>query len=361
LLGQLTGAVGNFVNLKRDKGYTVCFASQWPFSFVPVVVALLIPESPTYLVRKNRIAQALKSQGRLAAVGSDPQATIAKIQADIQHELSLKSRTSYRQCFQGTNVRRSWIIVFVNLLPNAFGLTLLAKASYFMQIVGMGAFNSVLFLILGIVLGLFSNFASIWVTARFGRRLLIVNTLAVAAVLWGGMGIAGCWRGIATVWYVGNSTSQLLLKEIRTNIVSRRYTAITMMIVIIVCSLGVWPASFAVSSETSSLHLRAKSQGIGWFTSGAATSAWGVALPYMFNPDQGNLRAKTGFVFAATCALAVLVAWWCVPEMKGRSPAEIDRLFELKVPARSFEGYEVDDDAAAEGKGTGREERKLGV
>ena len=140
--------------------------------------------------------------------------------------------------------------------------------------------------------------------------------------------------------------------------IRNRYTAVTMMIIIIVCSLGVWPASFAIGSETSSLHLRAKSQGIGWFTSGAMTSAWGVALPYIFNPDQGALRAKTGFVFAATCAGAAVVAWLFVPEMKGRSAAEIDRCFELGLGAREFEGWVGDVEGEEERK---RRDGRVGV
>ena len=125
---------------------------------------------------------------------------VENIRLDIQHETSLTTKASYKECWKGTNARRSWIIVFANSLPNLFGLTLMAKASYFMQIVGMGATNSVLFLILGIVLGLLGNFGSIWVVSRFGRRVLTVNTLSVSAALWLGMGVAGCWRGVVTVW-----------------------------------------------------------------------------------------------------------------------------------------------------------------
>jgi MFS family permease len=83
LLGQLTGAIVIFVNLNKYRGYTVCFASQWPFSLVPIVVALLIPESPTYLVRKGRIAEALKSQTGLTSTNTDAQAIITNIQLDI--------------------------------------------------------------------------------------------------------------------------------------------------------------------------------------------------------------------------------------------------------------------------------------
>jgi hypothetical protein len=123
---------------------------------------------------------------------------------------------------------------------------------------------------------------------------------------------------------------------------SVRYTGISMILVAIVCGLGVWPASFVVAGETSSLHLRAKAQGIGWFTAGAAASLFGFVLPYIFNPDQGNLRAKTGFVFAGLSLVGAIVSFFHIPEMKNRTPAEIDEMFELRLPARHFKRWSGD-------------------
>jgi hypothetical protein len=112
-----------------------------------------------------------------------------------------------------------------------------------------------------------------------------------------------------------------------------------MMLTIFVCGLGVWPASFAIAAETSSLQLRAKSQGIGWFASAFASTIAGLVLPYVFNPDGGNLRGKTGFTFMASCFIGAAVSWYLIPEMKGRSVNEIDRMFEEKVPARQFKSW----------------------
>ena len=112
-----------------------------------------------------------------------------------------------------------------------------------------------------------------------------------------------------------------------------------MMLTIITCGVGVWPASFAIAAETTSLQLRARTQGIGWFVSALTSAVAGIALPYVFNPDEGNLRGKTGFTYAASCALGALVSWYVVPEMKGRSVVEIDRMFEEGVPARGFKTW----------------------
>ncbi|EQL01872.1 alpha glucoside transporter [Ophiocordyceps sinensis CO18] len=249
LLGQLIGAAVIFGCLELDNGYVLCFASQWPFSAVPLLMAFLIPESPTFLVRKNKLQLAYKAQERLSSSGADARQTIETIRRNIEHE-KRTARARYTDCFRGTNRRRSLIVMFASLLPQMFGLTLLAKGSYFCQVVGMDSSTSVLVLILGLVCGLVANLSSVWISSRVERRRLILISLAIITVLWAALGIAGIWGGPAVVWY----------------------TAVTMILVVVVAGLGVWPASYTVGSETSSLHLRARSQGVGWLTSGGGWS-----------------------------------------------------------------------------------------
>ncbi|ROT39001.1 MFS general substrate transporter [Sodiomyces alkalinus F11] len=313
LLGQLIGALVIFASMDRPDGYVLAFASQWPFSALALVAAIIIPESPTYLVRRNHEEQALKAQRRLGCIGGDPEQTLERIRADIAHERRLANAT-YQDSFRKPNRRRTFIIMFANTLPQLFGLTLLSKGSYFLQVVGLSPDMSVLILIIGVVCGLIANILSILALASFGRRPLILTTLSIAAVLWASTGIAGIFRGTVAAWY----------------------TAASLVAISVVCGLGAWPASQVVAAETSALHLRGKAQGIGWFTSGAGYAVFGLVLPYMFNPDQGNLRGKTGFVFAGLCVLAAAVSFLYVPEMKGRTAAEIDRMFEQKLSAREF-------------------------
>lgn len=107
----------------------------------------------------------------------------------------------------------------------------------------------------------------------------------------------------------------------------------------ITCSLGVWPASYAIAAETSSLRLRAISQGVGGFASGISTVVFGIILPYIFNPDSGNLKGKTGFVYVGFCILGAAITWFYVPEMKDRKPADIDAMFEARLPTRKFKTW----------------------
>ena len=202
LLGQLLGAIVVYVSLKHtgSEGYRICFASQWPFSAVPLVLSWVLPESPTWLLRRGRTDQALKAQLKLDTDNIDSRAVIDELHASILAEEEEKGTYRYSDCFRGIHLRRTLIVSFASALPQLFGLQLLANASYFMQIVGMGSTNSLIFLILGIGLGLIANIVSLWVLNGFGRRLLCLLTLATAMVLWLAMGVAGCFEGIVTIW-----------------------------------------------------------------------------------------------------------------------------------------------------------------
>ena len=205
LLGQLTGALVIYGVLHRPKGYAVVFASQWPFSFVPIIVAFLIPESPAWYVRKRQMDKAHAAQARLDPRGADTRATVEKILMDIEHEEQTANAT-YMDCFRKGNFRRTFIVIWANSLTTVFGVQLLAKASYFLQLIGMRPELSIVFLILGIVLGLLANIASIWIMPRFERRPLIIVTLLAAAALWTSMGIANCFTIVpAVTWYVCSS------------------------------------------------------------------------------------------------------------------------------------------------------------
>ncbi|OAA40948.1 General substrate transporter [Metarhizium rileyi] len=313
LLGQLIGAAVIFGCMDMPNGYTICFASQWPFSFLPMVVTYFIPESPTYLVRKSRMAQALKSQEHLEAKDGDARITIDIVRRNIEHEQML-TKATYIDCFKRANLRRTLIVMFSGALPQVFGLAVLAKASYFAQVVGMSANISVVLLIVGIVCGLLANTVSIWVLHHVGRRRLVLLGLFGVAFLWLTMGISGIWDKQPTIIY----------------------TSVSMISTIVVAGLSVWPASYAVGAETSSLQLRGKTQGLGWLTAGASASIFGFCTPYLYNSDAANLKSKIGFIFAGLCALAGVVSYFHVPEMKGRTPAEIDEMFEAKLPAKDF-------------------------
>jgi SP family general alpha glucoside:H+ symporter-like MFS transporter len=72
-----------------------------------------------------------------------------------------------------------------------------------------------------------------------------------------------------------------------------------------------------------------------------------VAIPYMINPDQGNLRGKLGFFFGGLAALCSVWSWTRVPETQGRTYGELDLMFERNVRTREFRTYRVEEHGGA--------------
>ncbi|KAK9852440.1 hypothetical protein MYU51_008209 [Penicillium brevicompactum] len=319
LLGELIGAAVIYACEKKTSAasYLIPFGTQWITTILPFVFVCFLPESPSYLLRKGNHEAAHRSLTWFHTDRVDVSQLLDQMRLSLAHEEVLSRELTYADCFKGMNRRRTMIVAFSFVIPSLFGVPLLASASYFMQVVGMASSLSIIVLILGIVLGLIANGVGIWLMSRFGRRPLMLSTLAVTTVIWLSMGIAGCWSGKIVIWY----------------------TAACMMAVVVVCGLGAWPASYAVSGETSSLRLRAKTQGIGVLCYMLSNVVFNLILPYIYNTDAGDLKGKTGFVYAGLCLATFVITWLIVPEMKDRTALEVDTMFENGLPCADFKSW----------------------
>lgn len=119
------------------------------------------------------------------------------------------------------------------------------------------------------------------------------------------------------------------------------------------CSIG--PLTNTFCAEIPSALLRSKSIVLARWTYTITTIAAGVLTPYQLNPTAWNWSAKTGFFWAGGCLISIVFTYFCVPEPKDRTTAEMDILFERKIPSRHFSKTRVDLTDALYGK----EEKKV--
>jgi MFS transporter, SP family, sugar:H+ symporter len=61
-------------------------------------------------------------------------------------------------------------------------------------------------------------------------------------------------------------------------------------------------------------------------------------VPYLLQAPYAALGSKVGFIYGGFCVMALVWAWFCFPELRGRSLEEIDEMFQLKLPTRQFKG-----------------------
>jgi hypothetical protein len=100
------------------------------------------------------------------------------------------------------------------------------------------------------------------------------------------------------------------------------------------------------------MELRQKTYSINIMTSTAISCLITQVMPYLLNTDKANLGGKISFVFFATSLPMCVYLFFCLPELKGRNYAEVQEMFESKVPARQFKKHvTVVEQAAVQGKG----------
>lgn len=306
--------------------YKVLFASEWSWPALLVLFAFIVPESPYFLVRKGRLDSAGRAIGKLhhSWTWQRTEAHIQMIQHATQHEAEMDQYkdSSFRDCFRGTNWRRTRIVLYANGLSQMVGATFINNAPYFMVLAGLSSTNTAMMVEIGIAMSIFSSIITLWAMARVGRRTIVLFGIALAAVLFFAMGVAASLptQSSSSLWCV----------------------AVTLQMV----WLSIGPANgpaLAIAAEVSSIKLRAKTLAIGFFFNYFWSTIWNVVVPYMFNKGYGDLGGLMGWIFLATSVISFGVMWVELPETKDLSFEQIDRRFEMKVKTRVFTQTRVDE------------------
>lgn len=113
------------------------------------------------------------------------------------------------------------------------------------------------------------------------------------------------------------------------------------LIVSVIFTFAAAPVSWCVIAETSAIRLRPLTTGIGRATYYIIEIPCIFLGSYMLNPTGGNLGGKCGYVWGGTALFTLIVAYFCLPEMKGRSYRELDIMFKRRIPARQFAKTEI--------------------
>ena len=170
------------------------------------------------------------------------------------------------------------------------------------------------------VLGFVGTIISWTLMAYFGRRTLYITGLWVLIVLLIIIGGLGFSDSTSAQWAVG---SLLLVFTLAYN-----------------CTVG--PVCYAIVAEISSTRLRQKSVVLARMTYNGFSLLNHSLLPLQINSLAWSWSSKAALFWAGMALICVV---WCIfrlPESKGRSYAELNLLFENRVPAWKFKSTKVD-------------------
>ncbi|KAL4994897.1 general substrate transporter [Aspergillus recurvatus] len=320
VMGRLisTGVLTGTLNIPSQWSYRLPFALQWAFPLSLFIVAWFAPESPWWLIRKGRVEEAEASLRRTISAPDgliDTKPIIAMIQNTIQTEHDMQIGSSYRECFQRTNRRRSEISIIswgCQLLP---GWAIQNYITYFFTLAGLSSDNSFKITLGTISLSFIGTCLSWIFQTHIGRRTIYLTGLVAMLPL------------MLTVALLGVAPQSS----------SVQWAQCALLMIWFFCyGCTIGPIPYAIAAEIGASNLRNKTISLGRGTYYILSVLNSVVSPYMLNPAEGDLKGKAAFPAAAFTVFLLIWAFFRLPETKGMSTETLDHLFHQKVPARRF-------------------------
>ncbi|EEU33692.1 uncharacterized protein NECHADRAFT_56243 [Fusarium vanettenii 77-13-4] len=311
---NIGGLVGTCINqgthaMPTRQAYRIPLYASLSFPVILLVVTFFLPESPRWLLSIDRTEDACNSLRRLRGKEYPEtliQQDINDIKSHITLERQLEASASYLNLFQGTDLRRTSIVLLVLLFQILSGITFISVyGTFFFQVSGI---NDVFVITVVSAACQLAGLVVLYPTLRFVGRWTIL--------LWGAAAEVVCLFGFAIV-DVAAPGSQAAAKCL---------VAFTLLFgFFFTWSWG--PVGWIVASEVASNTLRSKTQSVGttinWIMSLVVT----IVMPYLINPTAANLGGKVGFIFGSLTFVGFVWTYFYLPETGGRSLEELDELF----------------------------------
>ncbi|KAG7131460.1 Maltose permease MAL31 like protein [Verticillium longisporum] len=330
VIGQLlsSGICRATINRPDNWSWRIPYAVQWVWP-IPILIGLIFaPESPWWLVRHNRREEARHSLVRLTKRDQpsvNVENTLAMIEYTNAREAELSEGTSYRDCFRGTDLRRTEIVVTLWIVQTLGGQNLMGYFTFVMVQAGLDPTNSLNLSIANSGLGLVGV---IGVMVQAGLDPTNSLNLSIAN---SGLGLVGFTILIVVgSLYFGRNNASLWA------------TAGFLILFTFVYDFTVGPVTYSLISELSSTRLKTKTIVLARAAYNTSNIFVNVMTNYQLSSAAWNWSTRAAFFWAGTCFCCVIWVYFRLPEPKGRTYAELDMLFEQGVSARKFAKTKVD-------------------
>ncbi|OQE76638.1 hypothetical protein PENNAL_c0065G11159 [Penicillium nalgiovense] len=328
---QMSWSIGSIIvagvtygfNKRSDEwAWRVPLALQWIFPTPLLILLFFAPESPWWLIRRGRKAEALRSIERLGGKShEEAQQSLAMIERTVEIEAQMGGSPTLLDLLKGTDLRRTIITCLIYASQNFAGNLIANQATYFFEQAGMGPERSFQLNLINSCLQLVANIIALPLASSFGRRTIY---------LW------GTATNVTLLMVLGVCAS------ISQNNATNYAQAVLGILISFVFAGSLGPISYTIIAETSSVRLRALSTGVGRAAYYVAEIPMIYLASQMLNPGGWNLAGKCGYVWGGTACVCFVSAYWFLPELKGRSYRESDILFNRRISARKFKSTVID-------------------
>lgn len=279
-----------------------------PIIFIGCFVWL--PDSPYYLIGKNRDKDAIKSLERLRG-HQDVQSEYEQMCITVRK--SEDNKGAMREIMSRNNLRAAIIIMGLGGIQQFCGSqAVISYAQIIFEEIGSELGPAESTFVLAAVQIIASAFASL-IVDRFGRRPLLLFSVSGAAI---------CNTIVGVYFFLDHQGN-----DVRSTISWLPMTAI--MIFIVAYTLGLATVTFVILGEVFPKNLRAAAGAV--FTIFASACGFAVAKMFQIVTDDVGSHA-TFWIFAGFSYLFIPFIWFVIPETKNKSLDTI--LEELRIKSR---------------------------
>ncbi|EXJ86467.1 hypothetical protein A1O3_03418 [Capronia epimyces CBS 606.96] len=288
---------------------------RFPIALQLVFIAILLgltpflPESPRWLVKKERLEEATAVMARLMGrAGDDAEVAreIAVIHAAVQRDAGHRHQYSANPFSMNENrhLHRLLLAVTITMITQMTGINVIAfySVSIFEGTLGYSGSSARIFsACLQVTLAL-GGLTAIFTVERFGRRRLMIFSTACICVAQAA--VAG-------------------LSSDLQNVGSARAAIFFYFLAMYTLPIGMFIIPFMYGAEVAPLGIRHKVTAMGAATSWLFNFMVAEVTPVAFT----NIQWRYNIVYAATSAAGCLVIYLFYPETRGRTLEEIDEIF----------------------------------
>jgi sugar porter (SP) family MFS transporter len=334
------------VQNREDTGsYRIPIGVQFAWGLILATGLFFLPDSPRYYVKKGNVEAARNVLARLRDQPVDSkyvEVELAEIVANNEYERQLITTESFlgswMACFTGSlweaksNIRRTILGTSLQMMQQWTGVNFIFYYSTpFLQSTG-AIKNTFLISLIFTLVNVCSTPISFWTIERFGRRPLL---------LWGALGMLICQFLVAiigvTVGFNKTHLDSSGLSSLANNI-SAVNAQIAFIAIFIFFFASTWgPGAWVVIGEIFPIPIRSRGVALSTASNWLWNTIIAVITPYMVGTGkgQGDLKSSVFFIWGGLCTCAFVYSYFLVPETKGLTLEQVDRMFEESTPRTS--------------------------